>query len=263
MHCTNALRTEKESEERRLLKEGQRLVPKTRAKSSEGRARELESKIPVTQQTEAHGERCRQDGRLQERSAVRVGTGQGEVHIRGVKGGFEEVARKAFEPLSKHLHVGALSLEHLDAALQNCGVRFQGQRGRADLQHLHSQLLDAAKPHMLIGKHGPETIDQTTFEIFLRKARQNQQNSLPSIVQGTSDSDDGSKFAKVSGSNFNFIRERNVLRELFLRMSVGKVDNSMRSKEGLDGGVPILRLDRLQQVSASRIPTTMSAREHR
>lgn len=250
-------------EERRLLKEGPRLVPKTRATSSEGRARELEYEIPGTQQNQAHGERCRQDGRLQERSAVRVGTGQGGVHIRGIKGGFEEVARKAFEPLSKHLQVGALSLEHLEAALQNCGVRFQGQRGSADLQHLHSQLLDAAKPHMLIGKHGPETIDQNTFEIFVSKVREQGQGVLPSIFQGTSDSDDGSKFEKVTGSKFNFIQERNVLRELFLRMSVGKVDNSMSSKEGLAGGVPLLRLDRLQQVPASRIPTSMSAREHR
>jgi hypothetical protein len=143
------------------------------------------------------------------------------------------MAKRAFETVSRQLKAGSVSLEDLGAALQACGVRLAGNEAGAELQQLRDELLRAqcasSSSHP---RHSSCAFsargERGAFELFLRLARERGARTvLPSIVES------GGSEPEVHG--------------------VGAEA----------GGVPLLRLDKLGGTPASRIPTSMSAREHR
>ena len=138
------------------------------------------------------------------------------------------MAKRAFDTVSRQLKAGSVSLEDLGAALQACGVRLAGD----EVQQLRVELLRAQCPssssHPRPGSCAFSARERGVFELFLRMARERGTRTvLPSIVES------GGSEPEVHGLGAEA------------------------------GGVPLLRLDRLGGTPASRIPTSMSAREHR
>ena len=71
----------------------------------------------------------------------------------------EEAARKAFEPLSKQLRAGSISLDDLDDALQSCGFNLKGDGRRKRLGEIGAEMLAAANVMQARGNapcHGGE-----------------------------------------------------------------------------------------------------------
>jgi hypothetical protein len=71
----------------------------------------------------------------------------------------EETARKAFEPLSKQLRAGSISLDDLDDALRSCGLEVKGDGRRKRLQEIGAEILAAANVMQARGNapcHGGE-----------------------------------------------------------------------------------------------------------
>jgi len=165
------------------------------------------------------------------RRAVQRSAGPGGQE--GVRGAQEEMAKRAFETVSRQLKAGSVSLEDLGAALQACGVRLAGDEAGADLQQLRAELLraqcESSSSHPRPSSCAFSARGELgVFELFLRLARERGARTvLPNIVESC-----GSE-PEVHG--------------------VGAEA----------GGVPLLRLHRLGGTPASRIPTSMSAREHR
>ena len=154
--------------------------------------------------------------------------------------GLEDVAKRAFEPVSRQLKAGSVSLEDLGSALRECGVRLPGDEDGAALQQLRAELLRAqcasssSQPRpdsRALSARG----EREAFEVFLRLARERgARRVLPSIVErGGAESENDALGGSVVCLN------------------------------AAGGGVPLLQLDRLGGTPASRIPTSMSAREHR
>ena len=141
-----------------------------------------------------------------------------------------DMARRVFEPLSAQLRTGDISLGELEAALKLCGVVVRGGEGEAELRQLRTDLLHAAQRSERSGGAG-------AFEVFMEKAQGNiVQNALPSIFE--------------TGVHAH-----------------GEESDELRA----GAAMPLLRLDKLHRgdpssrmgTAASRIGTSVSAREHR
>ncbi len=206
--------------------------------------REPPPRAPETEHAPAGGERRAVDaGQCRRQSPHREACDEGNRRAEqrsAVGGALEDVAKRAFETVSRQLKAGSVSLEDLGAALLSCGVRLAGDEAgdELQLQLLRAELLRAqctsSSSHPRPGSCAFSARgERGVFELFLRLARERGGRTvLPSIVES------GGSEPEVHG-----------------------MGGSVLYPEA--GGVPLLRLDRLGGTPASRIPTSMSAREHR